>query len=114
MLIEAKTALTCSVLSLTGMAMIDPLAGGQKLGMLGPAAILGVVCIACVWAIVRLYNDRAKEAKEHIDALYKLIESNISVNTRTADHVATSTQLMVEVKGALKACETTQAALKVK
>ncbi len=93
------------------VAQMDPIATGSKLGSLGASAILGVVCICCVWALVKLYRDKEKDViesrkahEEHTERLYKMIEENTKANQKYASNAEGMTDVLLEVKEAVITC----------
>jgi hypothetical protein len=112
-----KMALMASTAGLSGLAAADPLTVGGTLGNSTPSVILGVVAVACVWALVRLYRDRQADVEmsrrahdEHTSRLYALIEASTKASTAAADVHGTVAALMVEVKDALLECRVRQEA----
>ena len=93
------------------IAQVDPLKTGSELGSMAPSAILGVVCVTCVVGICVLYRgkerdiDAARSAHdEHTEKLYKLIEENTKANQAHADNAHTVSEVLVEVKEAVRNC----------
>ena len=114
MLSGIKGILISATVGLAGMT-IDPVTMGGRLGNQTPSVILGVVAVACVVALVRMYRDRQVDVDvsrrahdEHTARLYALIEANTKASTAAADVQATQVALMVEVKDALLRCKATQ------
>lgn len=104
-----KTSALASGFGLATLAQLDPIATGDKLGSLGPSAILGVVCVACVIGMVRVYRDRESDAvesrkahDEHTKKLYGLIEASTAAMQAQAIESHTATKILVEVKDAVR------------
>ena len=63
----------------------DVISGGIKLGQLGASAILGVVCVACVCGILKLYKDKQSENKETILTLKTVVEKNTEAIAKNSE-----------------------------
>jgi len=104
------------VLALTSAAGISiaqtiPIEAGEKFGNLGASAILGVVCLACVYALVKLYRDKENDITEarkchnaNAERLYEMIEENTKASQQHADSVKEMAGVLVEVKNAVVTC----------
>ena len=110
-----KNMLVGSTVALGGIATINPLSTGEAIGKATPSVILGIVAVACVIALVRLYRDKQAEMElarkahgEHTKRLYAMIEANTRASQAAADAQQAQIQLMVEVKDALLACRVAQ------
>jgi len=60
---------------------------GSKLGNLTAASVLGVVCVACVWAMVKLYKDKAKETESVKEVASKAVEAITKQNERATEQI---------------------------
>lgn len=112
MMLIYKTAAVTSGIGVALVAQLDPIATGNKLGSLGPTAILGVVCVTCVVGMVRIYRDREADAvesrkahDEHTQRLYALIEANTAAMQARAIESQMTSKILVEVKDALHGCK---------
>lgn len=77
---------------------------GDKIASLGTAGILGVVSLACVCALVKLYREKTADAKDYNDKLYSLIESNTQLNTQFKDAVKDMTDSVKQVSNQVAKC----------
>ena len=93
-----KAGLIASTLGLTGLAQIDPVTTGQKIAALSATGILGVVSVALIWALLKLYKAREEDNKQHSEKLYTLIEKQTAASQAMIDGQKQSNNLMVEVK----------------
>lgn len=112
-----KALLVSSTLGASGLAVVDPMTAGATLGRATPSVILGIVSVACVIALVRLYRDKAQADRDsrmahdaNLARLMTLVESNIAANQKTADAVERVTAVTEEATRAIALCSATQAA----
>ena len=68
-------ALVTSIIGETGVAG-DVISGGTSLGNLPAACILGIVSLAAVIGLVKVYREKQEENKETIQMLKDTIDKN--------------------------------------
>ena len=110
-MIAVKTLALVSAAGI-GIAQAIPIEAGKKLGNLGASAILGVVCLASIYALVRLYRDKEKDViesrkahSEYTDKLIEMIEENTKASQQHADNAKEMAGVLVEVKDAVVTCK---------
>lgn len=78
-------ALAAAVVGEAGLAT-EVITTGSGLGNLGASAILGIVSLASIYALVKLYRDKQAEMKETLILLKDTIEKNTSTLQAIKDH----------------------------
>ena len=78
-------ALAAAVVGEAGLAT-DVITTGSGLGNLGASAILGIVSLASIYALVKLYKDKQAEMKETLILLKSTIEKNTETLQALRDH----------------------------
>jgi len=78
-------ALASAIIGEAGLAT-DVISTGSGLGNLGASAILGIVSLASIYALVKLYKDKQAEMKETLILLKGTIEKNTETLQALRDH----------------------------
>ena len=102
--LTVKSGLAISTLGLVGISQLDPITAGAKLGTATTSVVLGVVCVACVYAMYRQYTDAQKRERDHNAALYTLVETAAKSAQSNADSNREVVGILVEVKNEMLQC----------
>ena len=73
---------------LTGISVVgqaDPIAMGGSLGQMTASAILGVVCVVCIYMLKQVYKDKQEEQKEYMAQLVTALNNNAAVNLQVLE-----------------------------
>ena len=105
----AATVLGASAARLTYLATVDPIEVGGKLGQMTGSMVLGVVCVALVCALVRVFalKEKATAADlarrdQYLSDHAALVKDTATAAQRAADMGVQVSGLLVEVKDALR------------
>ena len=99
-----KAGLGISTAGLVAVGQLDPITAGEKLGTATTSVVLGVVCVACVYAMYRQYTDAQKRERDHNAALYTLVETAAKSAQSNADSNREVVDILVEVKNEMLQC----------
>ena len=97
-MIGIKALLVGSTLITAGLAQVDPLTVGGKLAAQSATGILGIVAVACVMGLVKVYKAKEAANDKYSEKLVTLIEKQSAQSQAVIDGQELSAGLMVEVK----------------
>jgi len=106
--VKALALISAGGISIAQSPLIED---GSKLGSLGSQAIMGIVCLACVYALVKIYKDKEKSQKEYTERFFDVMEKNAAAaqeHTKAAqqhaDNAAAVAGVLVELKKEVMNC----------
>jgi len=105
MAMTAGPMLTASAVRLTYLAMFDPIEAGGKLGQMASSAILGVVCVALVIALVRVFALKERATTLDFQARDKYLADHAALVKDTATAAQRATDMGVSVVAMLDKVE---------
>ena len=99
MLTLCKGLLFADVLGLVYVAQVGPLLDeGERLGRMTSSEILGIVAVALVLAVLRLYTLKERASAQIAD----LVRESTAAQQRGTDAIKTQSDVMVEHKDATR------------